>query len=302
MARIPDRMFLLEALVAVAETLSITQAALRLECSPSRITKAINDTESYFGEQLFRRSTHSIVITSAGEVRLQRARSMLREWAELSKSSQSQASANVYLKIVAPVGIRQSSFFNIIVPFVEEHPKLKLDWLVENGVVDVNQNGCDLWIALGEVKDESLIVSSAGYLDMVVVASPYHPAAKDCVPIQKLSSYDSIDLLGLPRPEVLINRRTGQQMPWKPISARLRTNNFPSMYQAIRNSWGIGSMPKWFVCRDLEKGRLVDITPEWTTPALQISLARPRNVYEPPVLADLRAHLVDGIKVLPGVD
>lgn len=65
--------------VAIAETLSFRVASKHLRISQPALSKQIKQLESEIGVQLFRRQRPHIFLTSAGEIFLERARSLLLE-------------------------------------------------------------------------------------------------------------------------------------------------------------------------------------------------------------------------------
>ena len=69
----------LRAFVAVAEDLNFGRAAARLYVSQPALSRQIRALEKLVGCELFRRSTHRVELTLAGESLLDRARSLLRD-------------------------------------------------------------------------------------------------------------------------------------------------------------------------------------------------------------------------------
>lgn len=78
--RAPDAIELrhLRSFVAVAEELNFNRAASRLYLSQPALSRQIRALEQFVGVELFRRSTHQVELTLAGEALLDRARSILR--------------------------------------------------------------------------------------------------------------------------------------------------------------------------------------------------------------------------------
>ena len=69
----------LRAFVAVAEELSFARAADRLYLSAPALSRQIRGLEQLIGSELFRRSTHRVELTPAGEALLDRARKVLND-------------------------------------------------------------------------------------------------------------------------------------------------------------------------------------------------------------------------------
>lgn len=62
-----------------AQTLNFREAANQLAISPPVITRVINELELELGEQLFKRTTRNITLTSFGEEFLLQAEQLLRD-------------------------------------------------------------------------------------------------------------------------------------------------------------------------------------------------------------------------------
>ncbi|MFO0931451.1 MAG: hydrogen peroxide-inducible genes activator [Planctomycetota bacterium] len=69
----------LEALVAVADTLSFRDAARRLSSSQSALSVQVRDLEGVLGVKLFDRDRHAVRLTEAGRAILARARALLAD-------------------------------------------------------------------------------------------------------------------------------------------------------------------------------------------------------------------------------
>ncbi|MGI6852113.1 LysR family transcriptional regulator [Mesorhizobium sp. 1B3] len=79
MFRLPMNLSILEAIVAVAETGSFSQAAEKLGVSQSAISARIRSAEEVLGVELFTRTTRRVVITSHGERLRSRAENALAD-------------------------------------------------------------------------------------------------------------------------------------------------------------------------------------------------------------------------------
>jgi epsilon-lactone hydrolase len=79
----------LRAFVAVAEELNFGRAADRLHISQPALSRQIRSLEQLVGTELFRRSTHGVELTLAGEALLDRARRLLGDIDEAVAAAQS---------------------------------------------------------------------------------------------------------------------------------------------------------------------------------------------------------------------
>jgi acetyl esterase/lipase len=89
--RAPDAIELrhLRSFVAVAEELNFGRAAEQLYLSQPALSRQIRALEQFLGVELFRRSTHQVELTLAGEALLDRARGILRGLDEAVSVTQS---------------------------------------------------------------------------------------------------------------------------------------------------------------------------------------------------------------------
>src|SRR5262245_5547695 len=79
----------LRSFVAVAEDLNFGRAAQRLYLSQPALSRQISSLEKLVGCELFRRSTHRVELTLAGEALLDRARRLLQDLDEAVSITQS---------------------------------------------------------------------------------------------------------------------------------------------------------------------------------------------------------------------
>ncbi|WP_166264109.1 LysR family transcriptional regulator [Marinobacter caseinilyticus] len=75
---------LYEIFIAVAETGSLTKAAVMLGTTQPAVSRSIAGLEKYFGEPLLSRTGRGVVLTETGEVALPRVRALLNQAEELS--------------------------------------------------------------------------------------------------------------------------------------------------------------------------------------------------------------------------
>lgn len=95
--------YLLEYLVAFAQTGTIAGAAEQLNLTQPTISRGLKKLESLLDVKLFDRRPQKLLLTVTGKFAAQRARSLLRQQNDFRKAVQHFASKNDYLRVAASV-------------------------------------------------------------------------------------------------------------------------------------------------------------------------------------------------------
>ncbi|MDJ0919325.1 MAG: LysR family transcriptional regulator [Woeseiaceae bacterium] len=269
-----DRLTLLETFVRIADAGSISAAARDLGLSQPSASRQLAELESRLKTQLIRRTTHSLVLTDAGVDLLADARQMIDGWEALSeKHLASDRHIQGSLKVVAPVALGQLHLARIAWRFQQDHPGVRVSWRLEDDPIRFAEVGCDCWIKVGPVPDETLVVRSLGAVERLLVASrsfitqhgmPENPKAAERLPLAALEPFEGQQI-----PLVQGEKRTATIRP----EPRMRTNNIFALKEAALMGLGMAVMPRWFVAPELKSGELIDILPTWRAPSLDVHVA-----------------------------
>jgi DNA-binding transcriptional LysR family regulator len=170
----------LAAFAVVAEERSFTRAAARLGVSPSALSHTMRRLEERLRIQLLARSTRSVSTTEAGERLLARLGPAIKEISSavedlgrlLDRPSghvRITASRTAARMVVAPVLPR----------FIERHPEIVVEVLIEPGLTNIVERRFDAGIRLGESLDKDVVaVPATGPLRMAVVGAPQYFALR----------------------------------------------------------------------------------------------------------------------------
>lgn len=102
--------------ISVAEELHFGRAALRLHIEQSPLSRAIKELENDLGVQLFERSTRTVNLTSAGEVLLQEARTMIKGAQHVRERvyAAAQTDTEPVLRVVVTDGLAQPKLMKLL--------------------------------------------------------------------------------------------------------------------------------------------------------------------------------------------
>lgn len=168
-----DRIETMRAFITVAEEGGFTRAAEKLESSNQLISKYVSDLETYLGVRLFDRTTRSVRLTEAGEQCVEHVRHILESIHDMEGGlGQLNNKAQGLLKINAPVSFSTRQLSPLIRDFKKQYPDVGINLQLNDRKVDVVEEGFDLALRIGHLKNSALIAKRISPIRLVLVASP----------------------------------------------------------------------------------------------------------------------------------
>lgn len=302
MSKSLDRLTLLATFARIAERGSISAAARDIGLSQASASRHLAELEDRFGVQLIHRTTHSLSLTEDGKDVLAEARSLLEGWEALAERfAEDEQALRGKLKIVAPVALGQLYLARAALDFQRAHPAVSITWLLEDAPIRFAEIGCDLWIKIGQPRDETLIVREVGRVERLIVAAPALVAGTDIAEPQHLAALPCAALEPFEGASIPLTHESGAQ---RVASARtaLLTNNIFAAREAARLGVGYAVMPRWFVEADLQSGALLDVLPRWRAPSRTITASYLPARRQTQRLQQFTAHIAQAIADTPGID
>ena len=303
MSKSLDRLTLLQTFVRIADAGSISAAARDLNLSQPSVSRQLAELESRFQSQLMRRTTHDLSLTAAGAELLADARQLLDEWEALEEKHLETAEAlRGTLKIVAPVALGQLHLLDTLLQFQQQHPRLSLSWQLEDRRIRFAEVGCDCWIKIGSVGDESLIVEPLGQVERLVVGAPallatsLNPKAP-----ANLAQFPWVALEPFEGQQIPLTNPKGKTVVVSP-PVRMTTNNIFALHKATVTGLGLSIMPRWLIEDDLNHQTLVDVLPQWRAPRLTIHAASLPGRHRPRRLQRFLEVIRVTVPQIPGVE
>lgn len=285
----------IELFVRVVETGSFTRAAEELNKTTSGVSRAMSSLEQDLGVRLLQRTTRKLNLTDAGRVYFDQVRGALGIVKEASAAAAEMGEEpRGAVRITAPPAF-VDHLISPIAEFLERYPQIRVELSCSQGIVDLVEEGLDLAIRLGRLRDSSLIARRVGHMVTGLFASP-----------------DYIRRRGQPRtPEalskhncVLFRGRNGKDT-WRlsdgrrqyevNVTGSLEVDEIPSLHKAVLAGIGIGSFS---LARQSKTEDLVRVLPRYTYADLPINLVSPSRRLEPARVVLLRDFLVAKLSAL----
>ncbi|CAN5436399.1 LysR family transcriptional regulator [soil metagenome] len=168
----------LAAFVAVARERSFTKAAAQLGVSQSALSHTIGALEARIGIRLLTRTTRSVSPTEAGERLLQNIGPRLQEIeTELSNLSELRDKPSGTIRVSAGEHSALTIVWPALVELLPKYPDVKVEVIVDNGLVDIVADRFDAGVRLSEQVAKDMIAVRIGpELRMGCAAAPAYLA------------------------------------------------------------------------------------------------------------------------------
>jgi DNA-binding transcriptional LysR family regulator len=172
---------LLSVFLAVLDTGGFRAAAQRLRLSASTVSERIAQLEAQLGVPLLIRTTRSVMPTETGRTLATRIAPLMAETrAALRDAASSQSVVRGLLKINVTGAVMVDILPPIIDRFMEAHPQVRVEIMVDDRLVDIVAAGCDAGIRYGEHLAQDTIAVPIGprYQRIAWAAAPGYLAAR----------------------------------------------------------------------------------------------------------------------------
>lgn len=168
-----DKLTTMKTFLAVVQEGSFSKAADKLDISPQLVSKYISALEDNLRTRLLHRTTRKVSVTEAGNQYYQRCQQVIIDIEDM-ENSLNNLSENVsgVLSISAPMSFGTKHLAGLLVDFQKQYPNLKLDLRLTDQYVDIVEQGIDIALRIGVLKNSTLIAKKIAPIHLAVFASP----------------------------------------------------------------------------------------------------------------------------------
>ena len=254
-------------LAAIVEGGSFARAADALGLSRSGVSRAVSRLEARVGVRLLDRTTRAVALTDEGR-RLYAEVGPLLTGIEDAVALTSGSS----MAVRGRLRVNVDAFFSrlLLAPHLNEfltlYPDLSLDLVARDQLGDLVGEGFDIAIRFGMPPESSLVARKLVETRTITVAYPYflerHGAPGSPADLAGHSCIQVRDsLTGQPIEEWRFRR--GRDTVQVRTNGRLMVTEFGAMLGACVGGVGIARVKAIGVQRHIERGRLVEVLPDW---------------------------------------
>jgi DNA-binding transcriptional LysR family regulator len=247
--------------------------------SRSMVNKQVARLEDKLGAQLLRRSTRSVTPTDTGVTFYQRCTGILAELdAALVAVGELQGEVRGTLRVNAPMSFGTRQLSDIVAVFMDKHPDLRVELVLNDRVVDPLEEGFDVSLRISEpAVFTSLVTREIAPVRRVLCASPGYlkQHGEPTEPAQLQShrclhyGYQATGIqwrLAGPGGETTV-----------PIDCAMWSNNGDVLAAAAVRRQGIALLPTFIVGAALQSGELRSLMCDYEPDPLTLCALYPRH-------------------------
>ncbi|CAB3677303.1 LysR family transcriptional regulator [Trinickia soli] len=278
-----QRFQLMETFVRIVEAGNLSAAAAQLRTTQPTVSRRLQALERSLGVRLLQRSTHTMRLTVDGERCFKRAKELLASWASFEADVRgAQEEPEGMLRVAVPHAFGQHKLVEPLARYLNDHPRVSVEWLLQDDVRDFIANGIDCAIQVGEPNDPTVVAIRLSDVSRIVAAAPSllegsgpldEPEQLAALPWLALRTYYRTEL-------TLTHEETGEARRIQ-INPRLSTDNLYALRTAALLGTGVCASSAWLLADDLAAKRLVHLAPKWRAAALPVYLIYPHAQFYP---------------------
>jgi DNA-binding transcriptional LysR family regulator len=262
----------METFTRVVETGSFSSAARCLNVGQPAVSKSVALLEERLGVRLLLRSTRGLTPTDAGQTFYERARRVIEQADEADLAARgSGSSLSGPLRVSVAVTLAQLHIFPRLKDFVDAHPELTLDLVMDDRHIDLLEEGIDVALRIGALDDSGMTASKIGSGRRVVVGTPsYFAAAGEPATPADLMRHEAVVLALAAGERAWSFRRDGEAPATVAVGGRLRVTAVEGVRAAVLAGIGLAVSPEWVFASELASGAVREVLPEWQLPPVDL--------------------------------
>ncbi len=267
--------------VAVVETGSFTAAARRLGLTKGMISQHVARLEAEIGASLLVRTTRRLTPTAAGDAFFDSCRRLLAEAEDaIARAGADSSEAVGTLRLTAPGDYAATVLAPVVAEFGRRHPRLRIEMVVADRILDLVADNLDLAIRVGWLDDSSHRATRIGGFQQMLVAGPGYVErhGQPAVPAD-VAGHRWVALSILRQP--LRWSFDGREVIDVVVAPALSATTPTTVHACVLAGAGLSVLPDYLVAADVAAGRLVRLLPDWRLPEGGIHALLPATRYPP---------------------
>jgi DNA-binding transcriptional LysR family regulator len=257
-----DRLTAMETFVCVVDSGSFSAAARLLNVGQPAVSKSIAQLEERLAVRLLLRSTRGLTPTEAGHAFYERAKRAIEEADEAEFAARGSAGAlSGRLRISAAVTFARIHIIPRLPAFLERHPELNVDIVLDDENIDLLERGIDIGLRMGVLGDSSMTARKLGHTPRYVLGTPAWFAKAG-------------------EPQAIVYEQGGGGNVWSfkqdnsetavVVNGRVRVNAAEGVRAAVLADMGVAIASEWMFSREIASGAVKRVLADWELPGIDL--------------------------------
>ncbi len=271
-----DRLAALELFVRVVDTGSFSAVARHRGVGQPAVSKAVAQLEEWLGVSLLLRSTRRVTPTEAGRIFYERAKRTVEEAEEAVLAARGSGyGLTGKLRVSTSICFGKLHVIPRLSAFLDEHPDLEIELVLDDRHVDVVNEGIDVALRLGPMPDSSMTARRLAEGRRVVVATPTYLQrhGTPTSPVE-LASHQAIIYSGGAGWTSWTFRRAVEETTVE-LQGRLKLTAAEGIREAVKCHLGLAVASEWNFWPELKSGQVVAVLPDWELPPTNLCAVYP---------------------------
>ena len=242
-----DRLTLMETFVCTVETGSFSAAARRLDVGQQAVSKAIAQLEERLQTRLLLRSTRGLTTTEAGQAYYESAKRAIAMVDEADGAARGvNADLVGKLRVCAAVTFARLHILPHIKLFLDRHPTLEVEIMLDDRQIDLLENGIDVALRMGDLGDSSMTARRITTDRRMVVATPAYLAERGVPKVPAdLAQHEAIVYLADSGGATTWSFERDRTELSVTVNGHLRVNAAEGVRAAVCDDVGVAIVSKW---------------------------------------------------------
>ena len=284
----------LRTFLAVARLGSMSAAARHTGTVPSVISKRISQLEHMTRTTLFERTSRGLELTAEGRASQRRFATLLSDIESTLYTAQAPDAFQDRLRIRCPTTLAATHVGPILHAYRARHPGVRIDLDLVDRSVNPLEEGYDVSIggmpaAYPQVRDFPLVPM----LRRVVASPEYFSDRPEPTHPSELATLDCL-IFRLNGSTWVLQGANGQVAV--DVNVVFSTADTRILVDGLLMGAGVALVSAYFVDSLIADGRLIEILPKWTVPALNLKALVPERQADNPAVTALVEMLTEGLR------
>jgi DNA-binding transcriptional LysR family regulator len=261
----------METFVCVIESGSFSAAARLLDVGQPAVSKSIAQLEERLAVRLLLRSTRGLTPTEAGQAFYERAKRAIEEADEAELAARGSAGAlSGRLRVSAAVTFARLHIIPRLPSFLERHPDLNIDIILDDENIDLLEHGIDVALRMGVLGDSTMTARRLTRGRRCVVGSPawFAKAGEPRTPADLVSH------------QAIVYEQAGGGNAWSfkrgntetsiAVAGRIRVNAAEGVRAAVLADMGVAITSEWMFAPEIASGAVKQVLADWELPSIDL--------------------------------